>query len=47
MNTYLINSIVEMVFAKLMPFAFPLVFLLSVLLFSDRLISFLVSVVKK
>lgn len=47
MNSFLFDSILGTVFTKLFPFVVPLTFLLSVLLFSDRLIDLFQSIVKQ
>jgi hypothetical protein len=47
-NTYLIDSVLSLFVAtKLFPFLIPLIFLLSVLLFADRMIALISSVVSK
>ncbi|WP_179879699.1 hypothetical protein [Bacillus cereus] len=38
MSSYLFNAILGTIFAKLLPFVVPLLFLLSALLFADRII---------
>lgn len=46
-NTYLIDSVLSLVATKLFPFLIPLIFLLSVLLFADRMIAFISNVALK